>query len=151
MAGALTDGAFHGVAPHRVHSPSGFRLWFTEPLGLLTQVGERTDADDDVARFIIDAQAELDRQRPTPRLLYLHDWRRLTSYTPGARRMMTVWGLSVRERAESIVIALAPDATALRVGVGFAGAALKMVGFSVLVVDDLEATVEARGVRPARR
>lgn len=151
MSPRLEDGTFDGRAPHRVHPASGFRLWFTEPLGLLTQVGQRTDADEAVARFIIEAQDELDQRGAGKRFVYVHDWRRLTAYTPGARKLMTEWGLSVRARAERIVVALAPQAMVLRMGVGVATMALQMAGFAVQVVDDVEPTLISLALRPAAR
>ncbi len=64
---------------------------------------------------------------------------------------MTEWGLEVRTRTETIVIALAPQAGVIRMGVGVATMALQMVGFSVQVVDDLEPFLTALDVRPAPR
>ncbi|MBX3251031.1 MAG: hypothetical protein KF901_27890 [Myxococcales bacterium] len=150
--GRLTDGAFDGRAPHRVHPGSGFRVWFTEPLGLLTQVGEKVDTDESVARFLIAAQGELDRRRGgSQRFVYVHDWRRLASYTPGARKLMTEWGLDVRSRTDSIVVALAPQAKVVRMGVTVAIMALQVAGFSMKVVDELEPTLSALDLRAATR
>ena len=138
MGGALSEGTFDGQPPHLVHAPSGFRVWFIRPIGMLTQVGEQRHAGAEVARFLsVTASAELmRRRRPTERLLFIHDWRQLTGYSPEAREIMTRWGISMRDHADRIVLSLAPGAQMVKMGVSVAAVALQLVGFIVETVDD---------------
>lgn len=119
---------------------------------MLTQVGDAVDVDVDVAHFLVDEVGrELMRRRGArdDKLLFLHDWVRLGSYTPQARLVMTKWGVQMAGNAERIVLALAPQARFVRMGVSVAAVALQLVGFSVEVVGDLQPTLERLGVRPA--
>lgn len=115
---------------------------------MLTQVGDQVDADAEVARFLsVRASDALDRhRRGDERATYLHDWRKLRSYTPEARALMTQWGLDVRGRTERIVIALSPQAKLVKMGVGVATMALQVAGFTVKVVADLEPVLDELGV-----
>jgi len=132
-----------------VHPASGFRVWFLQPFGMLTQVGEQVDADAEVARFLsVRASVALDQRRQgDERAIYLHDWRALRSYTPETRTLMTNWGLAVRARTERIVIAFSPQAKMVKMGVGVATMALQVAGFTVRLVDDLEPELRDLGVR----
>ncbi|MCC6214316.1 MAG: hypothetical protein IT376_05575 [Polyangiaceae bacterium] len=147
----LTDGRFGGRDPHLVHGPSGFRVWLTEPTGMLTQVGEQTSADEEVARFLSETAYDrvLARRRGSEPLLFLHDWTRLQGYSSQARSVMTTWALAVRTDAARISVALAPQAKLVRMGVSVAAVSLQLVGFELEVVESLERVFRELGVRPA--
>lgn len=147
----LTDGRFAGREPHLVHAPSGFRVWLTEPTGMLTQVGEQASVGEEVARFLAEtAYARvLARRRGSEPLLFLHDWRRLAAYSSQARSVMTTWALAVRADAARISVALAPQAKIVRMGVSVAAVSLQLVGFELEVLDSLEPVFRELGVRAA--
>jgi len=132
-----------------VHEPTGFRIWFTRPLGIVTQMGHVSDVGDDLARFVSTrSQSWLDeRRRHGERFSYVHDWRGLEKYSGAARKTMTDWALSVHARAERIAIALQHDAKLARMGVSVATLALQVVGFRVDVVDDPQPIIDALGLR----
>lgn len=149
--GQLEEGRFDGAPPDLVHEPTGFRIWFTAPLGIVTQVGEATQVGDDLATFLATrGQEGLDRRRRgDERFLYLHDWRRLDKYTGSARKIMTDWAMDVRDRSERIVIALRPEAKIVRMGVSVATMALQVAGFRVEVVDNLNPVLRQLRIRHA--
>lgn len=147
----LEEGRFCGRPADLVHEPSGFRVWMIEPLGILTQVGEASRADESVAEFLartVHDELESRRQRGE-KSLYLHDWRRLGGYTPQARKIMTDWAMEVRQRAERIVIALSPQTKVVRMGVSVATMALQVAGFTVELVDELEPVLSELGAQPS--
>lgn len=135
-----------------MHEPTGFRIWFTRPLGIVTQMGHVSDVGDDLAEFVSTrSQAWLDeRRRDGQRFAYVHDWRGLEKYSAAARKTMTDWALAVHDRAERIAIALRRDAKLARMGVSVATLALQVVGFRVEVVDDPQPTIDALGLRHHR-
>ncbi len=147
----LHEGRLGREPPHVVHEETGFRVWYLAPLGMLTQVGEVTDAGDSVAEFLSKTAFERLEQRRSPgdRYVFLHDWRRLTGYTPGARKIMTDWGMRVRAETDRITIALSPGGKVVKMGVSVATMALQVAGFSVSVVDDLQAIIDEMRVRPS--
>ena len=71
----LEEGRLGGADPDLVHAPTGFRIWFTRPIGIVTQMGHVHDVGDDLARFVSSrAQAWLDeRHREGERFVYVHD------------------------------------------------------------------------------
>lgn len=147
----LSEGRFEGAPPDLVHPGTGFRMWFVEPLGLITQVGEQTRVGEDLATFLsTEGQAELDRRRVgTEPFSYLHDWRRLEGYSPGSRKIMTDWGMRVGRDAARIVIALRPQAKVVRMGVSVATMAMGLAGFRIEMVDSLDDTISKLGLRHA--
>jgi hypothetical protein len=146
----LEEGRFGGRAPDLVHEASGLRIWAIEPLGILTQIGRVTVTGDAVAEFIAtQGQALVDaRFAEGDRIDYFHDWRRLSGYSPGARRIMTEWGMTVRKRTRRIVVALSPQAAMVRMGVSVATMMLKIAGLDIEVNEDLQPRLDALGVRP---
>ncbi|HBQ14322.1 MAG: hypothetical protein RLP09_45530 [Sandaracinaceae bacterium] len=149
----LAEGRFDGAPPDLVHAGSGFRIWFVQPLGLITQVGHQARVGEDVARFLSgEGQAELDRRRVgSERFTYLHDWRRLDGYSPASRKIMTDWGLRVGRDTERIVIALRTQAKVVRMGVSVATMAMGLAGFQIEMVESLDETIAALELRHAPR
>lgn len=150
--------AFSERTPDFVHAPTGFRVWLTEPLGILTQVGQQQNLGVEVARFLTGEVTrrllELHAERPSVGgtnlgLFFMHEWSGLESYTKDTRIEMTRWGLAMRPYAEEIVVHLGGRASALaRMGVSVASSALSLAGVRFSMVDDLPTALTARGLRP---
>ncbi|HJL20183.1 MAG TPA: hypothetical protein RMH99_31240 [Sandaracinaceae bacterium LLY-WYZ-13_1] len=147
----LEEGRFGGRPPDLVHEASGFRIWNVDPVGILTQVGDLDIPDVAVAEFLSrEGQALVDARLPDgQKASYFHDWTRLRGYSPAARRVMTEWALRVRPRTERIVIALAPQAKVVKMGVSVATMTLQLAGLGLDVGDEIQPYLDEHGVRPA--
>lgn len=143
---------FADVLPDMVHRPSGLRVWFTKPLGVLTQVTEQTRGDLAMARFLSGPVTERLfslRRDVTQKLWFLHEWSAMSGYTKETRAEMTQWGLAIRRDIERIVVCLGPSAPALvRMGVSVASTALTMAGIKLDMTKSMEETLERWEVRP---
>jgi hypothetical protein len=138
--------------PHMVHEPSGFRAWLTVPAGVITQVTTQVRADEPMARFLSTtvSRAVLDQPRARgERLLFIHDWRRLDGYAPEARKILTDWGIGIRDDIERIVVALRSDTSPLvRMGISVASVALRLAGVQLDLVDSTDDVIRELGIVP---
>ncbi len=123
-----------GRAPHLVDPASGLAVWFTQPLGLVTQLHERTHLDEAMARFIADtAYGALCRLRaPGQLFVAVHEWSAMTGYDSAARAVLTDWGVRIRNEVERVVIVLSDAAPKLvRMGVSVASVTLRLAGMRI--------------------
>ena len=145
---------FEHVPPDMRHEASGMRVWFIEPLGILTQVSEQHRADLEMAQFLSGPVTERLLQLRGDRedkLFFVHEWSAMTGYTKETRSEMTRWGLAMRPLAEEIVVHLGPQASSLvRMGVNVASGALRFAGIRITLADDFESALQARKVGPLR-
>jgi hypothetical protein len=134
------------------HEASGLRVWFIEPLGILTQVSEQHRADLEMAKFLSGPATErlLElREEADHKVLFVHDWSAMTGYSKETRSEMTRWGLAMRPHAAEIVVHLGPQASSLvQMGVNVASGALRLAGIRVSLETDLEAALRRLGVQP---
>lgn len=149
----LTSGSLDGQPPHLVHEPSGARVWFIEPFGLLTQTGPVRHVSVELARFFAERATDelFARQRAAgvpARFHFLHDWTGFVGYTSKARKILTDWGLAMRPHSERVIIATSPMARVVRMAVSVGAITLQLAGVRLEVVDSLEPAIERLGVRP---
>ncbi len=141
------------ATPPHLRSPDGpLFVWFTEPLGMLTQIMEPMHGSPEMARFISgvawSALLEL-RGTRRERMIFVHDFTAMDSYDGEARRILTMWGLSIRSDIERIVVIQPPVKNRLaRMGIAAAAAALGMLGVELDLDDTLPGALERLGLRP---
>ena len=142
------------VTPHLVHEASGFRAWLTEPPGVLTQVTTQVRADEAMARFLSTTVSKAVLGQPREhgqRLVFFHDWRRLEGYAPQARKVLTDWGISIRDDIERVVVALRPESSPLvKMGISVASVGLRLAGVRLQVVESVEDELRKLRLRPRR-
>jgi len=141
--------------PASLEHPSGPRVWFVEPLGVITQLGRPLRADMDAARFLTD---EMDpalralRDDPSQRMIFVHDWRLLEGYSTDARKHLTNWGLGLRREIEALIVVLGEGTSPMaRMGINVAASALRLAGIDMRIEDGVEEVVASLNLRPHRR
>ena len=135
------------------HSP--LVVWFTEPLGMLTQLVEPAHGTAAMAEFITgtawSALQELRGDR-AERLLFIHDFSLMDTYDGEARRLLTMWGLSIRRDIDRIVVVQPPVKNRIaRMGIAAAATALDMLGVQIELDEVLPVILDRYSVRPLAR
>jgi hypothetical protein len=140
------------AAPHAIETRSGFAIWFTQPLGLLSELGEIKHVNIDMARFFIDrtesyltATGQLDAPR-----VGVHDWSTMISYDADAKSAFMDY---VKERKQLIThssVVLPVHNALARVGVRTASTVLALLGQRLHFPDDVAKPIEELGLRAAR-
>lgn len=144
------DAPFPGTPPHLEH-PSGIQVWLTEPLGVVTWLSRPVRADMDMARFLA---TEVDDRlfglrAGHERVMFLHDWHNLESYTTEVRKHLTDWGLRRRSDISTLVVVLGDRAGSItRMGISVASTALSLAGLELRLEDDIRESIRTRGIRP---
>lgn len=145
---------FEDVAPHVLHGPSGFRIWFTEPLGILTQLGNQTRADERMGAVLIGpvTQRLLALPRgPDEKLHFTHEWSSLESYTTQVRADLTKWGVGLRNDIARLTVVLSPaTSTIVRMGIDVAAVGLRIAGINLDVSYDFVEVQRKLSLRPHR-
>jgi hypothetical protein len=130
---------------------SGLKVWFTEPPGIVTQLSRRVRADMDMVHFLsrdVDARLFSLPRPPGSRMVFIHDWRRLDSYSTEVRNHMVAWGKRRRADIGELVVVQGTDASPLaRMGISMASTALGMFGLRLTVVADPERARAGRELR----
>lgn len=141
--------------PASLEHPSGLRVWFVEPVGVITQIARPLRADMDAARFLTD---EMDpalralREDPTHRMIFVHDWRLLEGYSTDARKHLTNWGLGLRRDIEALVVVLGDGTSPMaRMGINVAASALRLAGIDMSIEEGVGPVVKRLGLRPHPR
>lgn len=133
-----------------VHEATGFRVWWLEPVGMLTQVGHVVRVEASVADFLSGPVTEAllaRRSHEGEPLFIVHEWSRVESYTKATRTKMTQWGLDMRHAARRIFVHLGPRASPLlKMGVSVATGALSLAGVHIRLTDDIGQTLREHGV-----
>jgi hypothetical protein len=124
--------AFAHVAPHLSDPQGRWHAWLTEPAGVYDISMPGVHMSDDFHTFMagpVTARAD-EVFGTTRRLLFLHDWRHVSTYSITLRSKLVKWGLSHygRTRVENITALLADDAPALVRMACHAGVTLMAVG-----------------------
>jgi hypothetical protein len=145
---------FEDVAPHVLHGPSGFRIWFTEPLGILTQIGTQTRADEHMGAVLtgpVTQRLLALRRGPDEKLHFTHEWSRLESYTTQLRADLTKWGVGLRGDIAKLTVVLAPSTTTIvRMGIDVAAVGLRIAGINLDVSYDFRDVQRKLDLRPHR-
>lgn len=140
-------------APAHLEHGDLVRVWFVEPLGVVTQLPRPLDARLPVARFfteVMDPALHARKRSLGDKLYYVHDWRNLKSYDTDTRKHLTEWGIAVRKDIRSLEVVLGEDTPSLtRMGVNVAASALRMVGIDLRISRDIHGVVRRLGLRPA--
>ncbi len=143
---------FEDTAPHVLHVASGFRIWFTQPLGILTQIGETTRADADMGAVLtgpVTEQLMALRGNSTSKLYFTHDWSRMASYSTQVRADMTKWGIGLRSEIERLTVVLSPSTPSIvRMGIDVAAVGLRLAGIGLDVEYDMATVQDRLGLRP---
>jgi hypothetical protein len=79
------------------------------------------------------------RRRPSGRLIWVSDSRRVVDYESGARALMTRWALAHTHELERILVVINGESRMVQMGVHVASAALAVVGASVEVATSFDA------------
>lgn len=139
------------VPPHLEH-PAGVRMWFVEPIGVVTQFHRATHIDLDISQFFSGRMDDqLRDMAPTrdAKVHYVHDWRRVSSYDSAARKHLIDWGVRVRNSFSSLVIVIPEEApTLVRMGVSVASTSMALVGVNLRMEHDIHEVVRRMALRP---
>lgn len=143
------------VDPHLVHSKD-YAVWFTEPLGIVTQVRAPIFADLAMSRFITDdvypklrELAAASHDVGPAKYVFIHDWRLAEGYHADARKHLTEWARSIRGEIGHLTVILGDETPALtRMGVNVAFTAMRMVGVDARSSNDLPRVIAELGLRP---
>jgi len=143
---------FEDVPPHMLHGPSGFRVWFTHPLGILTQLGHQTHADEQMGAMLsgpVTRRLMEFSRRSQDKLLFTHDWSRLESYSGQVRSDLTRWGVALRHDIARLTVVLSPNTpTITRMGIEAAAGGLRVAGIQLDVYYDFTDVQAKLALRP---
>lgn len=138
--------------PHLAFESAPVVVWFTDPIGMLIQITSPIHGSADIARFIsVTAYERLLELRGASRqrITVVHDYTAITGYDSESRRVLTDWGLRIKNEVERIVVIQPPAKNKmLRMGLGAAASALSMIGLKIDFEDSLILTVGRLGLRP---
>ncbi len=132
--------------PHLAHPEEAMSIWFTEPLGLLSQVTRPATGSVKMARFISElawpALLELRGAEQQP-MFIVHDLSLLEDVEPDAGRILTMFGLSARRDIERVVIVEPPSLPRLvHHAINAAGSALGLIGVRMELVESLDEALD---------
>lgn len=140
------------AAPPHLEHAGVLRVWFTEPIGVVTQIVHPVHADMEMARFFTDQMDPRLRElggQPTPDFTFVHAWQHLSGYDTPCRRHLTDWGLGLRDHIRSLVVVLGDDTSSLaRMGVNVAFSALRLAGIDARLASDIDEVVTRLELRP---
>ncbi|MBK8261731.1 MAG: hypothetical protein IPK80_10370 [Nannocystis sp.] len=143
---------FADVAPALVHEPSGLRVWFTEPPGLVTQITREAHITVDVARFLAGPVTDVLRSLPRKtgqRFVFVHEWTRFRSYEPEARDELTSWAMSLKQEIGMMLFVISKEASSMvRMGIKVGTMTLKLAGIDSELVESIDPALATHGIRP---
>ena len=139
------------VRPHLSHPSEPISIWFTEPLGLLTQITRPATGSVEMARFVIDlAWPALLEVRGSGRepLHMVHELSLLEDMDPEAGRLMTMFGLSARRNIARIVVVEPPTLPRIvHHAINAVGTAMGLIGIPMELMPTLREVVDRYGYR----
>lgn len=143
------------MPPHLRHPSEPFVVWFTEPLGMLTQITHPAPGSAEIARFITElawpALLELRGGSDQP-LFIVHDLSMLEDVEPEAARIMTMFGLSIRKDTERVVIIEPPTLPRfVSLAINAVGTALGLIGIPVELVPTVEDALARHNLKALER
>jgi len=138
--------------PHLAHPTEPLSIWFTEPLGLLSQITRPATGSVEMARFITDlawpALLELRGAGSQP-LCIVHDLSLLEDVEPEAGRIMSLFGLSIRQHIDRVVIIEPPALHRLvHLAISAVGSALGLMGIPMELAPALPGVLDQYALRP---
>lgn len=141
--------------PHLVDPTGTFRVWLTDPPGMLDSLAAGSTFSSELAQWLTgeatDAMIEHGQSLGVDRFVFVHDWRGARAYDTAARLRIISWGRRLVRQIERIDIALADDAPALfRMAVAGGTMAMSVLGVPCRVAKSLDEAVKAAGIRPAK-
>ncbi len=140
------------VPPHLEHRDE-VRVWFVEPLGVVTQLPRPLHAKLPTARFfseVMDPALHARKAALSDKLYYVHDWRNLMAYDTETRKHLTDWGISVRKDIRGLEVVLGDHTPSItRMGINVAASGLRMVGIDLRLSTDIHEVIQRLGLRPA--
>jgi len=125
-----------GPLPYRTCSHTPVSVWFTEPAGYFTRFTADCPLERAGAEFIIESFAQGMQQsagESWPRkLMFVHDWARITRVDPQAKSVLMEWAHAIREHVASVDFVLAADASVfIRMAATVAESSLATIGMAV--------------------
>jgi hypothetical protein len=139
------------VPPHLAHPSEPLSIWFTQPLGLLTQITRPSTGSVEMVRFITElawpALLELRGAGSQP-LYIVHDLSLLEDVEPEAGRLMSLFGLSIRKHIERVVVVEPPALHRLvHLAISAVGSALGLIGIPMELAPSLHTVLDQYGLR----
>ena len=138
-----------GTRPHVVDPRSGFAIWWTEPLGYVSELGESKHVDDAIAEFFINSVRAHMQSIGAARSarVGVNDWSTMTGYDAAARTRLIDYAKANREVISHTAIVLPVTSALGRIGVQTAATLLALMGKQITFPRDVREAITKLGLR----
>ncbi len=121
-------------------------VWAREPNLVFTQVRTSHYTVAHAETFVGPIMSRVRATLSGKRFVWISDSRRIQTYEPGSRLLLTRWGIDHRQELERIVMLVSPQHRYTRMGIQVAAMAVGLVGLPMHVETSLDQLLARHGI-----